>query len=215
MSGFSAEEFEPDPAIMREDDEASGGASPGAGHNRGGKPTEHAKVGEALLGAIRSRGEALCRIHDEKGRSHLWYYQDGLWTLLLQPTEWLEHAIEVMLRLTNKANKSKVRFITEVRKYIERSPDILVAGKISWDDHGKVPTRSGLIDPVALTIEPFQKKHYATWRLDLDYDPAATCPLWEELLGDYFDAEAAEGGDIAQFERISRRDQNALLAARE
>lgn len=157
MSGFSAKEFEPDPAIMREDDEASGGASPGAGHNRGGKPTEHAKVGEALLGAIRSRGEALCRIHDEKGRSHLWYYQDGLWTLLLQPTEWLEHAIEVMLRLTNKANKSKVRFITEVRKYIERSPDILVPGKISWDDHGKVPTRSGLIDRSRLRSSRFRR----------------------------------------------------------
>ena len=96
---------------------------------------------------MRSRGEALCRIHDEKGRSHLWYYQDGLWTLLLEPAEWLEHAIEVMLRLMNKAHKSKVKFITEVRKYIERSPDIRVPGKISWDDHGKVPTRSGLIDP--------------------------------------------------------------------
>jgi phage/plasmid-associated DNA primase len=109
-----------------------------------------------------------------------------------EPTEWLEHAIEVMLRLTNKAHKSKVRFITEVRKYIERSPNIRVRGKITWDGHGKVPTSSGLIDPITLAIEPFQKEHYATWRLDLDYDPAATCPLWEELLGDYFDAEDAE-----------------------
>jgi hypothetical protein len=146
---------------------------------------------------MRSRGDALCRIHDEKGRTHLWYYQDGLWTLLLEPTEWLENAIEVMLRLMNKANKSKVRFITEVRKYIERSPDIRLPGKISWDDHGKIPTRSGLIDPVTLAIEPFQKEHYATWRLDLDYDPVATCPLWEELLGDYFNAEAAESAKSA------------------
>ena len=92
----------------------------------------------------------------------------------------------------NKANKSKVRFITEVRKYIERSPNIRVPGKITWDDHGKIPTRAGLIDPVTLAIEPFQREHYATWRLDVDYDPAASCPLWEELLGDYFDAESTE-----------------------
>ena len=194
-NGFTAKEFKPDSATRLEDGDDGGtqpGTGSGPGHNRSGKPTEHARVGEALLGAMRRRGEALCRIHDEKGRTHFWYYQDGLWTLLLEPAEWLEHAIEVMLRLMNKAHKSRVKFITEVRKYIERSPDILVPGKISWDDHGKVPTRSGLIDPVTLAIEPFQKEHYATWRLDLDYDPAASCPLWEELLGDYLDAEAAE-----------------------
>ena len=179
---------------MPEDDD-DGGAQPGRPApdiTVSGKPTEHAKVGETLLGTMHSRGEALRRIHDEKGRSHLWYYQDGLWTLLPEPAKWLNHAIEVMLRLTDKAHKSKDRFITEVRKYIERSPDIRVPGKIMWDTHGKVPTRSGLIDPVTLAIEPYQKEHYATWRLDLDYDPAATCPLWLELLGDYFDAEAAE-----------------------
>ena len=175
-----------------DDDDDGGGAAPGPGHNRRGKPTEHAKVGETLLGMMHSRGEALCHIHDQKKRTHLWYYQDGLWTMLPEPAKWLDHAIEVMLRAMGKAHKSKVKFVTEVRKYIERSPDILEPGEISWDDHGKVPTRSGLIDPVTLAIEPFQKEHYATWRLDLDYDPAATCPLWEELLGDYFDAEAAE-----------------------
>jgi hypothetical protein len=84
-NGFTAKEFEPDPATGLEDDD--GGMQPGTGpgprHNRRGKPTEHARVGETLLGAMRGRGEALCRIHDEKGRSHLWYYQNGLWTLLL------------------------------------------------------------------------------------------------------------------------------------
>jgi phage/plasmid-associated DNA primase len=189
-NGFTAKEFDPDPAVTLDD--ADDDAAPGRGHNRSGKPTEHARVGEALLAATHARGEALCRIHDEKGQSHLWYYQDGLWTLLLEPTVWLEHAIEVMLRVLNKSNKSRVRFITEVRKYIERNPNIRVGSKIIWDDHGKVPTRSGLIDPITLAIEPFQKEHYATWRLDVDYDPAATCPLWEELLNDYFNAETPE-----------------------
>jgi phage/plasmid-associated DNA primase len=189
--GFTAQEFEPDdPATGLAGD--AGASHAGPGHNRSNKPTEHARVGETLLGAIRARGDALCHIHDEKGWSHLWYYQDGLWTLLLEPTEWLEHAIEVTLRQMNKAHKSKARLITEVRKYIERSPDIRVPEKIVWDAHGKIPTRSGLIDPVTLAIEPFQKEHYATWRLDLDYDPAATCPLWEELLRDCFNTEVVE-----------------------
>ena len=30
-----------------------------------------------------------------------------------------------------------------------------------------------MIDPVTLEIEPFKKEHYATWRIDVDYDPAA------------------------------------------
>ena len=65
MNGFTAKEFEPDPtAVPEDDDDDAGGAAPGPGHNRRGKPTEHAKVGEALLGAMHSRGEALCHIHD-------------------------------------------------------------------------------------------------------------------------------------------------------
>jgi len=75
-NGFTAKEFEPDSATRLEDGDDGGtqpGTGSGPGHNRSGKPTEHARVGETLLGAIRRRGDALCRIHDEKGRSHLWY----------------------------------------------------------------------------------------------------------------------------------------------
>jgi hypothetical protein len=156
---FTAQEFEPDGSAT----EFDGDADTGAGHNRRGKPTEHARVGEALLATIQARGEALCRIPDEKGQTHLWYHQDGLWTLLLEPIVWLEHAIEVTLRVLNKTNKSRVRFITEVRKYIERNPNIRVGGKIGWDNHGKVPTRSGLIDPVTLVIEPFRTGRAKWW----------------------------------------------------
>ena len=39
MTGFSAEEFEPDPEAMPEDDDDdASGAAPGPGHNRRGKP---------------------------------------------------------------------------------------------------------------------------------------------------------------------------------
>jgi hypothetical protein len=63
MSGFSAKEFEPDPTIMPEDDKASGGASPGAGHNRIGKPTEHAKrcSGRCAAAAMRCAASMMRR----------------------------------------------------------------------------------------------------------------------------------------------------------
>jgi D5 N terminal like len=186
MSGFTAKEFEPDPTAVPGDDDDVGGAAPGPGHNRHGKPTLHAKVGQTMLGMMLSRGKALRNIHDLQKRTHLWYYRDGLWTMLPEPDKWLNHAIEVTLRTIGKANKSTNKFVTEVRKYIERSPDIQESSAVVWDAHGKVPTRSGLIDPITLAVEPFKKEHFATWRLDLDYDPAATCPLWLELLGDYF-----------------------------
>ena len=85
--------------------------APGAGHNRRGKPTEHAKVGQTMLGMMHSRGQALRNIHDLQKRTHLWYYRDGLWTMLPEPAKWLNHAIEVTLRATGKAHKSKDKFV--------------------------------------------------------------------------------------------------------
>ena len=134
-----------------------------------------------------ARGEELRVVADEKGAEHTWIYRDGLWSLKGEPSDpWLEHQIEMTLREMKCSSASKARFITEARKYIERSPTSGATGTIVWDDHGKVPTRSGLIDPRTLKLEPLKKEHYATWRIDVDYDPTATCPLWEEMLGDYF-----------------------------
>ena len=191
--GFSAEEFEPDPNTMPEDDDAAGGgAIPGVGHNRQGKPSEHARAGEKLLWTMHSQGTALRDIQDLQKRTHLWFYRNGLWTMLPEPDKWLNHAIEVVLRLMNKAHKSKNKFIDEIRGYIKRNPDIKEPGEVAWDAHEKVPTRSGLLDPVTLELEPYRMEHYATWRLDLDYDPDAKCPLWLELLDDYFNEKPAE-----------------------
>jgi hypothetical protein len=183
---FTAEEFEPIPGVVPDDEEDDAGGAPGVGHNHQGKASNHAKVGETLLGMMHGRGQALRNIHDLQNRTHLWYYRDGLWTMLPEPDKWLNHAIEATLRATGKAHKSTAKFVSEIREYIKRSPDILEPGVVRWDDHGKVPTRSGLIDPITLAVEPFKREHFATWRLDLDYDPAAECPLWLELLGDYF-----------------------------
>ena len=78
---FSVEEFEPTPGVVIDDDEDedddAGGTAPGAGHNRRGKASAHAKVGEALLGMMHGRGQALRNIHDLQNRTHFWYSGTG------------------------------------------------------------------------------------------------------------------------------------------
>ena len=137
------------------------------------------------------RGEDLRVVADEKGEDTSGFTATGCGRCK-GAIAWLEHQIEMTLREMKCSSKSKARFITEARKYIERSPNVRTTGQIVWDAHGKVPTRSGLIDPRTLKLEPFKKEHYATWRIDVDYDPTAKCPLWEEMLGDYFPGYASD-----------------------
>jgi phage/plasmid-associated DNA primase len=145
-----------------------------------------AEIAELMLEQVREQGEDLLFVADKKGVEHLWWYSDGLWSLVLEPETLLNLQIEITLRDNGLRKFSFAKFIAEARRYIERSPDIRSSTPIVWDDHGKVSTRSGLIDPVTLKIEPLKKEDYATWRIEIDYDPEAVCPLWEELLSDYF-----------------------------
>ena len=173
----------------------TGGAAAAAGatgSNSANNLPLAAKVAEVLFLLMEKRNEDLLRVPDEKGCRHTWLYSNGLWSLLADPTEWLDHRIEMTLREMKCSSKSKGHFIAEARRYIERSPNVRPKGSMAWDAHGKVPTRSGLIDPVTLKCEPFKKEHYATWLIDVDYDPAAKCPLWEEMLGDYFPTHSAD-----------------------
>ena len=56
---------------------------------------------------------------------------------------------------------------------------------IVWNAHGKAADAIRLIDPVTLRIEPLKKEDYATWRIEIDYDPKATC-RYGGAAGDYF-----------------------------
>lgn len=162
------------------------------GSNSDNRLRLYAEVAEELLRTMSARDEDLQMVTDGAGNEHFWKYRGGLWSLLPKPAPWLENKIELTLREMKLRSASSAKFILEARKYIERSPNVRTDDRIVWDDHGKIPTRSGLIDPVTLTVEPFTKEHYATWALDVDYDPAATCPLWLELLDDYFPDQSAE-----------------------
>jgi phage/plasmid-associated DNA primase len=165
---------------------------PQAGDNSLNRLRSWAVVAEELLRWMHEHDEDICIVADEKGHEHTWLYKAGLWRLAAKPASFLETQIETRLQERKVRWLSTARFVTEVRKYIERSPKVRPSEIIAWDNHGKIATRSGLIDPVTLKIEPLQKQHYATWRIEIDYDPTAKCPLFLELLDDYFNDQGAE-----------------------
>ena len=81
--------------------------------------------------------------------------------------------------------ESTTRLINEARNYIIRAPELQGRGTL-FDRHGKVPTMNGLIDPATGELEPAKPEHYCTWRIPYEYDPAATCPYWLQMLEDTF-----------------------------
>jgi hypothetical protein len=139
----------------------------------------HSIVGEAVTGALRERDEHLIITAGQ-----IWRYADGLWSSpMLDGRRWLEVEIEIAARALGITSDNKL--ISETRQWLLRNPD-LFRDEVEWDAHGKIPTRSGLLDPHTLTVEPPRADHYATWRIECDYDPAATCPWWKTMLSDTF-----------------------------
>ncbi|MDF9792225.1 UNVERIFIED_ORG: hypothetical protein M2438_002683 [Methylobacterium sp. SuP10 SLI 274] len=139
----------------------------------------HVVLGEAVLAAMASRNQAVIFM-----RKAAWLYQGGLWSMEVDGLKgWLDVQIEMACRALSIDGSNRVR--SEARGYIQSNPD-LWRDEVLWDEHGKIPTRSGLVDPLTLTIEPARPEHYCTWLVDAEYDPTATCPLWEEMISDTF-----------------------------
>lgn len=146
---------------------------------RSGDVPVHIVLGEAVIAAIRHRGDDI--IFTPKAA---YRYMDGLWKLEIDGLRaWLDVEIETGCRELNV--ESNNRLIAETRQWITRNPELWREG-IEWDAHGKIPTRSGLIDPRTLELTAAAPEHYCTWRIDCSYEPAATCPWWLTMLADFF-----------------------------
>ncbi len=139
----------------------------------------HAFVGDAVLDYMRSRGETLIN-----GKGGAWLYSRGVWELRTDIDAWLGVRIEKVCKGLGITNTNKLT--GEVRNRILRSPELWRDDDIPWDEHGKIPTRSGLVDPVTMTLEEAKPEHYCTWRVDVDFDPEVTCPWWEIMIADMF-----------------------------
>src|SRR5262249_54649971 len=78
---------------------------------------------------------------------------------------------------------STTRIVSETRAWIERRPD-LRRHKVPWDNHGEIATKSGPFNFTSTQLGSWTPEHWATHWIEVDYDPAASCPLWLQMLGD-------------------------------
>lgn len=139
----------------------------------------HAFVGNAVLDYMRSQSETLIN-----GKDGAWLYSRGVWELRTDIDAWLGMRIEKVCEGLGITNTNKLT--GEVRNRILRSPELWREGKIPWDQHGKIPTRSGLIDPKTGELELARPDHFCTWRVEVEYQPDAKCPWWETMIADMF-----------------------------
>jgi len=138
----------------------------------------HVALGKAVIDEFRRKGEELINTKDGA-----WFCSAGIWELRTEP-KWLNVRIEMMA--DGLGYKSGTKLINETRNWIERRPELWRDGELPWDQHGKIPTRSGLVDPKTGKLEPAKPEHFCTWRVEVDYDPDAKCPWWELMLRDMF-----------------------------
>jgi hypothetical protein len=149
------------------------------------KSEQHISLGQAVLAHMRSEGEELINTPDGA-----WFYSGGVWELLSE-TKWLDVRIEGAC--AGLGFKSFNKLVGETRQWILRQPKLWRKEALPWDQHGKIPTRSGLVDPKTGVLEHARPDHFCTWRVEVDYDPTAKCQWWETMIADLFgDREAAE-----------------------
>jgi phage/plasmid-associated DNA primase len=138
----------------------------------------HIIVGRTVLHVIRHGGGDVIVTPGE-----VWRYQDGLWKEEPNETRWLNGKLEMCFRAIEL--HSTIKLINEARQWLLRSPDVM-KNDVAWDGHGKISTKSGLLDINTLTLEKAKPEHFATWRIECDYDPDAKAPWWLVMLNDFF-----------------------------
>jgi P4 family phage/plasmid primase-like protien len=163
--------------------------TPGMGHNSNGKLPLHVALANSYIAGMQ-QGYSLQfrRVPDLKGSEHIWRYRDGIWSL--QSDKDAARSLHPLLqRIVNdlgRENKSSTKLFNEATAHILRSGEVCRHDPVMFNAHSKVPTLTGLVDPLTHAMEPFKPEDYATWRLPVAYDANATCPHWEQALNDAF-----------------------------
>ena len=112
----------------------------------------HIVLGKSVLAVIKKRGGDL--LFNAEGS---WRYQDGRWCLDFSIRGWLDVQIETACQALGVSSTIKV--VNETRNWITRNPD-LWRDDVPWDQHGKVPVRNGLVDPITRTLEEARPDHF-------------------------------------------------------
>ncbi len=212
------------PPAERAEDQADGDCTdsdaeattppPGMGHNsKKGKQPLHIIVANIFIaGMQKGLGQLLRRVPDLKGVEHIYRYRDGLWSLQADKdvSRSLHPQLQQIVNDLGRENKSKVSTFNEATAHILRSAEVCNHEPVTFDAHGKVPTRDALIDPITGQMETFKPEHFATWCLPIRYDANAVCPHWEQLLNDAF-ADMIDGDRKITVELVQELIGMALI----
>lgn len=170
-------------------------ASDQIGHNSKDEIPLHLRISDVYLAWIPTVDKDLKWVPGLHNDRHFWKCENGIWSPLTTDSDvakWMENDHRNILEGIGNRKKTTSKLFSEAAKCVMRSASVQEVGRIEWNAHGMIPTRSGLIDPVTFEIEPLKPEHHATWTLDVEHDPSARCPLWDQLLEDAFTDMSAD-----------------------
>ncbi|MEI7605882.1 MAG: phage/plasmid primase, P4 family [Rhodospirillaceae bacterium] len=134
-----------------------------------------ARLGEAVISYwLKERGPLIVIAGDP------WTYRDGYWRLF---DATLHHSLRVAVQgVIASAGVSPVTsLLNAVHRYVIERPS-LNREEVPWDSSGYIVGRNGAIHPETGAIIPHSPELYATSRIEANFDPAATCPIWLSFL---------------------------------
>lgn len=158
--------------------------------------TKARKSARETIDEVRLAGDAVLAVWRERHGPLLstggmiWAYADGVW----RPAEGeIEQTLRVEIQRALSAIGAKP---TRTRKgdvlaYLTDHAELYRA-TVAWNARGLIVGRNGVLDPAGGAILPHDPEHYATFAVDLVFDPDADCPTLKGMLHAYFDAVREE-----------------------
>lgn len=140
-------------------------------------------------------------------RGDWWFWEGAAWRQVeddLDVKEHLWHRLEQVTVRGDKEGDEKAWAPTTAKIHNVMEP-LAIRCRLSgttdapaWLDgtdtppaHNIVALKNGLLDLGTRTMSQHTPTYFNTWALDFDYNPTATCPVWEGFLADVFDHDPA------------------------
>lgn len=161
-------------------------------------PREKKSAPRQTVDEVRLAGDAVLAVWRERHGPILstggmiWAYADGIW----RPAEGeVEQTlrVEIQQALAAIGARSTRARKGDVLAYLTDHAD-LYRPAVAWNARGLVVGTNGVLDPASGTILPHDPEHYATFAVDLVFDPAADCPTLKGMLHAYFEGAGEEEG---------------------
>lgn len=146
------------------------------------KKNEHVVLGMGILAGLDEENRRIMYADNQ-----CWMYEGGVWKSIAPDDErlWISVMVERGCNAIGLVSTTKI--VNETRAWLQRQPDLYKGtGKVEWDAHGMIATKSGLIGWEAddTRHHDLLPSHYVTRIIDCEYAPAAECNTWEDMLYD-------------------------------